>query len=145
MSLLRWRSGLLALSTGLLLAGCQGVTPGKSPSVEFVVPISVKSAYSRAVEQSKYCLVTYDRFPLTATLAPDEQSASVRVNMNLTGTLLSDVQIRAQGPSQSQVTVTMWGVDVWDATAVAAMRAAIEFGVPSCTNYFPSPDPKKKR
>jgi len=37
MSLFRWRTGLLALGTGLLLVGCQGVQPGKSPTVEFVV------------------------------------------------------------------------------------------------------------
>lgn len=135
----------LLLGSSALLAGCQGVQPGKSPSDDFVVSTSIEQVYARAIEQSRYCLVTEDRFPLTASLAADKQSGSVRVNMTLTGTLLSEVTMRADGPNQTRVTVRMWGVDVWDANAISAMRAAIEFGVPSCTNYFPSAADIKKR
>ena len=135
----------LALGTAALVGGCAGVNPSTSPSSEFVVQVPVETAYNRAIAQSQYCLVTVDRFPLTAFLATDKQSASVRINMTLTGTLLSDVGIRAEGPDRSRVVVRMWGVDVWDSTAVSAMQAAIEFGVPSCTNYFPSAADIKRR
>lgn len=129
---------MLALTLTLALAGCSGINPVTSPSKTFEVPVSVKAAYERALEQSKMCLVTKDDFPLTSDINADESFAFVRVNMNLSGTLLSNVRIVAQSPTRSRVGVQMWGVDVWDMTAVDAMQAAIEFGVPSCVNYFPT-------
>lgn len=126
--------GLLVMA----LVGCKGIDPSKSPSASFAVDIPVKTAFDRAVAQTKFCLVTEDRFPMTAEIAPDGQSAFVRVNMTMAGTLLSDVRIAALPGERSQVDVQMWGVNVWDMTAVDAMKAAIEFGVPSCVNYFPS-------
>ncbi len=126
------------------LVGCKGIVPGQSPSRTFEVDISVKTAFERAIAQTQYCLVTEDRFPMTAEMTPDERSAFVRVNMNLAGTLLSEVRISALSPQRSQVDVLMWGVNVWDMTAVDAMQAAIEFGVPSCVNYFPTATPKQR-
>lgn len=127
-----------------LLASCKGIDPAKSPSKTFEVDVPVKTAYERAIAQSEMCLVTQDRFPLTAQIDPDQQFAFVRVNMTMTDTLLSNVRIVAQSPTKSRVSVQMWGVDVWSMTAVDAMQAAIEFGVPSCVNYFPSQDIKKR-
>jgi hypothetical protein len=136
-------SALLALST--MLMACAGIESGKSPGKSFEVDIPVETAYERAIEQTKMCLVTVDRFPMTAEIAADKQTAFVRVNMSMTNTLLSDVRISAESTDRSRVRVQMWGVDVWDMTAVDAMQAAIEFGVPSCVNYFPTNTPKKKR
>ena len=137
-NLTRFATLVLLVALVLLLAGCKGIDPGKSPSASFAVDIPVKTAFDRAVAQTKFCLVTEDRFPMTAEIAPDGQSAFVRVNMTMAGTLLSDVRIAALPGERSQVDVQMWGVNVWDMTAVDAMKAAIEFGVPSCVNYFPS-------
>lgn len=142
-----WRLlGRLMVLTGVvsLLVACKGIDPAKSPSKTFEVDMPVKTAYERAIAQTKMCLVTADRFPMTAQIDPDEQFAFVRVNMTLTDTLLSNVRIVAVSPEKSRVSVQMWGVDVWDMTAVDAMQAAIEFGVPSCVNYFPSVTPKKR-
>lgn len=128
----------------VLLAACKGIDPAKSPSKSFEVNVPVKSAYERAIAQSEMCLVTEDRFPMTTQIDPNEQFALVRVNMSMTDTLLSNVRIVAISPSRSRVNVQMWGVDPWNTTAVDAMQAAIEFGVPSCVNYFPTQTPKKR-
>ena len=120
------------------LAACKGINPATSPSGSFEVDADVRTAFDRAVEQAEYCLVTKDRFPITAQIAPDGQSALVRVNMTMTDTLLAEVRIQAISAQRSRVDVLMWGVDVWDMTAVDAMKAAIEFGVPGCVNYFPT-------
>ena len=130
--------GLLGVGVALLLAGCAGINSAKSPAQTFEVDVPVKTAYERALAQTKMCLVTKDDFPLTSQIDADEAFAFVRVNMTMTDTLLSNVRIVAQSPSRSRVSVQMWGVDVWDMSAVDAMQAAIEFGVPSCVNYFPS-------
>ena len=129
---------ILLAGLALLLVACKGIDPGKSPSKTFEVNVPVKTAYERVLAQSKMCLITEDRFPITSELNADEQFAFVRVNMKITGTLLSNVRIVAQSPTKSRINVQMWGVDVWDMTAVDAMQAAVEFGVPSCVNYFPS-------
>ena len=130
--------GLLGVGVALLLAGCAGGTSNNSPAKTFEVDVPVKIAYERALAQTKMCLVTKDDFPLTSQIDADEAFAFVRVNMTMTDTLLSNVRIVAQSPARSRVSVQMWGVDVWDMSAVDAMQAAIEFGVPSCVNYFPS-------
>lgn len=144
-----WQTNWIRLSAlviaSVALAGCTGIVPGKSPSASFAVDVPVKTAFDRAVAQTEYCLVTEDRFPMTAEIAADGQSAFVRVNMTMAGTLLSDVRITALPGERSQVDVQMWGVNVWDMTAVDAMKAAIEFGVPSCVNYFPSATPPGSR
>jgi hypothetical protein len=134
------------LASVVVIAGCAGAIVGKTPSAQFDVPIDVQTAYDRTIAQAKYCLVTKDNFPLTAQISPDRQTANVTVRMSMTGTLLADIKMRAIDAQRTNVLVNMWGVDVWDQTAVDAMKAAIEFGVPSCINYFPTtPPPKRSR
>ena len=132
------KRAMASVGAALLLVGCSGINPATSPSKTFEVDVPVKTAYERTLAQSKLCLVTKDDFPITSEINDDGSFAFVRVNMNMTDTLLSNVRIVAQSPSRSRVSVQMWGVDVWDMTAIDAMQAAIEFGVPSCVNYFPS-------
>jgi hypothetical protein len=130
--------GLFLVLMVLVLVACKGIDPATAPSRSFEVDLDVRTAFDRAVEQSEYCLVTDDRFPITAQIDPNAQSAFVRVNMTLSGTLLSDVRIQAITPERSRIDILMWGVDIWDMTAVDAMQAAIQFGVPACINYFPT-------
>ena len=132
------KRAVAGIGCALLLAGCSGINPSTSPAKTFEVDVPVKRAYERALAQSKMCLVTKDNFPITSEVQEDGSFAFVRVNMNMTDTLLSNVRIVAKSPSRSRVSVQMWGVDVWNTTAIDAMQAAIEFGVPSCVNYFPS-------
>jgi hypothetical protein len=122
----------------LVLAGCTGAVIGQTPTTQFDVPIALKVAYKRALAQTNYCLVTDDNFPVTAQIADDQQTASINVRMSLTGTQLANIAMRTLEPKKTRVTVNMWGVDVWDESAIDAMQAAIEFGVTSCINYFPS-------
>lgn len=144
---LPFKSSLIRV-TGLLcvlaLAGCAGITPGKSPSVEFTVPLTVKQTYDRAMAQTQYCLVTNDQFPVKADIAADGQQAQIEVLMTFTSEVMARVNMQAQSASSTRVNVQMWGESVWDQSAVDAMQAAIQFGVPSCTNYFPSPDTGKQ-
>lgn len=134
----------MVLGSALVMAGCAGVVVGKTPSTTFDVPISVETAYDRTVAQAKYCLLTKDNFPLTAQISPDRQSANVNVRMSVTGTLLAEIELSALGTEQTKVLISMWGVDIWDQSAIDAMKAAIQFGVPSCTDYFPTPQPPKR-
>lgn len=130
----------------LVLVGCKGAVVGQTPTARFDVPITLEVAYKRALAQTNYCLVTSDNFPVTAQIADDQQSARINVRMSMTGTQLANMSLRAIEPNKTNVLVNMWGVDVWDQTAVDAMQAAIEFGVTSCINYFPPvPEPGRKR
>jgi hypothetical protein len=145
-STLTWLTSIKALVLGsvLVIVGCTGAVVGKTPSATFDVPIGIQTAYERTIAQAKYCLVTKDDFPLTAQMSPDQQSANVSVRMSMTGTLLADIKLRALDAERTNVMVNMWGVDVWDQTAVNAMKAAIEFGVPSCIDYFPTTPPARR-
>lgn len=133
----------MVLGSVLLVAGCAGVVVGKTPLTTFDVPISIQTAYDRTVAQAKYCLVTKDNFPLTAQMSADQLSASVNVRMSMTGTLLADIEMYAISAQKTNLSISMWGVNVWDQAAIDAMKAAIEFGVPSCTDYFPAILPSK--
>lgn len=128
----------------LALAGCVGIKPGESPSSQFTVPLTVKQTYDRAMAQTEYCLVTNDDFPVKADIAPDGQQAQIKVLMTFTSQILARVDMQALSANSTRVDVQMWGESVWDQSAVDAMQAAIEFGVPSCTNYFPSSGTKRQ-
>lgn len=128
----------VTIGSVIALAGCTGAVVGKTPSAEFVVPISLEEVYERALAQTKYCLVTEDEFPVTAKIADDQKSANITVRMSMSGTRLADMSMQTIDAKKTDVLVNMWGVNVWDQTAVDAMKAAIEFGVTSCTNYFPT-------
>jgi hypothetical protein len=64
--------------------------------------------------------------------------------MSMTGTLLADIELASIGADKTNVSISMWGVDVWDQAAINAMKSAIQFGVPSCTDYFPTAPPSKR-
>ena len=136
----------MVLGSVLVMTGCAGVVVGKTPATTFDVPINIQTAYDRTIAQAKYCLVTKDDFPLSAQMSADRQSANVNVRMSMTGTLLADIELASLGAEKTNVSVSMWGVDTWDQAAIDAMKAAIQFGVPSCTDYFPTvPPPKRSR
>lgn len=146
MSTLLTSAKTMVLGSVLVVAGCAGVVTGKTPSTTFDVPIGIQTAYDRTIAQAKYCLVTEDNFPLTAQMSTDRQSASVNIRMSMTGTLLADIEMYAIGAEKTNVSVSMWGINVWDQAAINAMKAAIQFGVPSCTDYFPEiPPPRRRR
>lgn len=128
------------LICALALAGCAGIKPGESPSSQFTVPLTVKQTYDRAMAQTQYCLVTNDNFPVKADIMADGQQAQIEVLMTFTSEVMARVDMQALSANSTRVDVQMWGENVWNQSAVDAMQAAIQFGVPSCTNYFPSPE-----
>jgi hypothetical protein len=62
----------------------------------------------------------------------------------LGGSRYAQVDIRALDDKNSEVTTTVAGLNIWDTPALAAMRAALQFGVSTCTDYMPSAQPAKK-
>ena len=136
---------LAGIASALALAGCSGIEPGKSPSTQFTVPLTLQDTYDRAMAQTRYCLVTEDRLPTSGGVAANGQSAQIQVLLQLTRAVVAQVDMKALNAQSTQVDVLMWGVNVWDQTAADAMRAAIEYGVPSCTNYFPTSKSERKK
>lgn len=136
---------LAALLSIALLTGCAiGIKPGQSPSAQMTVPFDVQTVYDRALAQTRYCLVTEDNFPVKASLSSDRRSGQIEVLMSFTHSVLSKVEMQAVTNSSTRVDIQMWGENVWDQTAIDAMKAAIEFGTPSCVNYFPDPESKNQ-
>lgn len=119
------------------LAGCSGATSSNAPSTSFTVPIPLQQAYDRAMAQTNYCLMSDDNAPITAQISPDAQRAQIQVLMRFTNTVAAEMGFQARGADSTVVDVRMWGINIWNRTAVDAMEAAIRFGVPSCVNYFP--------
>ena len=136
---------LASIMVALTLAGCSGIEPGKSPTTQFTVPLTLQETYNRAMAQTEYCLVTKDDLPISGSVAASGQSAQIQVMLQFVHTVVARVDMKSLSAQSTQVDVLMWGVDVWDQTAADAMRAAIEFGVPSCTNYFPSKKSERKK
>ncbi len=136
---------LASIVSVLVLAGCSGIEPGKSPSTQFTVPLTLQETYDRAMAQTRYCLITEDRLPSSGTVQASGQSAQIQVMLKLTRTVVAQVDMKSLNAQSTQVDVQMWGANVWDQTAADAMRAAIEYGVPSCTNYFPTAKSDRKK
>jgi len=136
---------LASIMVALTLAGCSGIEPGKSPTTQFTVPLTLQETYNRAMAQTEYCLVTKDNLPISGSVAASGQSAQIQVMLQFVRTVVARVDMKSLSAQSTQVDVLMWGVDVWDQTAADAMRAAIEFGVPSCTNYFPTTKSERKK
>ena len=133
------------IAATVMLVGCVGIKPGESPSTQFTVPLTLKETYARAMVQTDYCLVTDDKFPVVADMSADGQTAQIKVLFDFRSAVVAQIDMVAKAPQSTQVDVVMWGVNVWDNSAVQAMKAAIEFGVPSCINYFPNAQPIEKK
>lgn len=136
----RW-SGLLWAFSALTLAGCAGVSSNQAPSVQFNVPLTVEQVFERAMAQTKYCLATDDSASIVSKMADDKRSAQIQVLLRFSRILAAEIDMQALNAHSTQVDVLMWGASIWDQTAADAMQAAIQFGVPSCINYFPGPSP----
>ena len=118
-----------------ILAGCGSVGSG-SPGETFRVPVPYQDVYRRAVAQADYCLRGVTQYPVTGGVDAAARSSQVVVKGDVISTL-AQVDARAIDDNSSEVTVRVAGFNIWDAKAVSAMKSAIQFGVPSCTNYMP--------
>lgn len=129
-----------------VILGCSGAVPGQSPTLEFRTAYPLEVAFQRAMAQAKYCWSTDANLPILGSVAINGKSAEVRAMGEFGRRAFGRVDIEAIDDKSSFVRVAVIGVDAWDNTSLYAMKAAIDYGVPSCTNYFPSDaTPPKKR
>jgi hypothetical protein len=129
---------LFVVILSVWLVGCSGAVPGKSPTLEFRSANSLQVVFDRAVAQAKYCWSTDARIPIDGKVALNGRTAQVRAMGEFGRTAFGRVDIEAIDANSSFVTVSVIGVDAWNDSALPAMKDAIEFGVPSCTAYFPT-------
>lgn len=102
------------------------------PSQTFVAQINYQEAHRRADARARHCL---QGFPVTGTVYTDNETSVMRkfgVDMAYP---LEEVRARAVSATESEVTITVWGVGVWDTHEIAAMRQSIETGTPVCRQY----------
>lgn len=116
-------------------AGCGSVGSG-SPGETFTAPVPYQEVYRRALDQANYCLRGVTGYPVSGGVDTAARTSQVLVKGDLSNTLAL-VDARALDGNSSEVTVKVAGFNLWDAKAVKAMKGAILFGVPSCTNYMP--------
>lgn len=127
----------MVAATAVLLAGCTvGIKKGVPgyPTDTFTVPITYQEAHRRAEAQPRECQQLPDMV-VTGAVYTDNQTAVVRLNGAGSGLPLEEVEIEAIGPKQARITITVWGVGLWDKHEIAAMRQSIETGTPFCRPY----------
>ena len=129
---LKW---LLCL-TPFFMAGCMGLDPNTSPRDTFTVEVGYEEVYRRAYEQAQRCWQTDTGYPIGGRIDQATRTAQLYVTGDLGGRL-GQVDVSAKSATTSEVTVIVWGVNVWDSAALRAMKEVIQFGVPTCTSYMP--------
>lgn len=141
-----YRMMLAAPALALGLAGCSlGIGAGSdSPTLVFKTDFSYQEAYGFAREQAELCLLGKESYALRGNVDTAGKTAQVRVTAPFTDNDMARVEIKASGEQSADVTVTMWGVGIWNAAAARAMRDAVQYGVPSCTAFMPGDPPKDK-
>jgi hypothetical protein len=137
--MLRISTAAAVLAIGATLAGCTvGISGGDSPRDHFTADVNYQRALRSAEEQARTCLLGNDAYQVQATDDKASRSGVVRVNAPFTPNDMARVDIKALGENRSDVTVVMWGRNLWNRAAVDAMHDAIVYSVPSCTSFMPS-------
>jgi hypothetical protein len=136
---------LSIVSFCLWLVGCGGAVPGKSPTLEFRTANSVQVVFDRAMAQAKYCWSTDARLPIVGNLSANGRNAEVRSMGQFGRIAYGRVDIEAVDAKTSFVSIAVIGIDEWSESSLPAMKDAIEFGVPSCTAYFPNEKSVRKK
>jgi hypothetical protein len=134
----------LAVVMPVLTAGCVGISSSGSPKDTFTLPRAYQEAYKLATLQAQQCWGNDGEFPIKGQLDTATRTAQVAATGGLGGSRYAQVDIRALDDQNSEITTTVAGLNIWNTPALSAMRAALQFGVPSCTDYMPSAQPAKK-
>ncbi|MEC6413631.1 BPTD_2524 family lipoprotein [Achromobacter xylosoxidans] len=115
------------------LAGCAfGIShDGTDPSATFEVASSYQEVYRRADAYPRHCLQLPDQIVM-GNLYHDTKSGVVRVNSPASAKPLEEIEIKDSGADRTQVTVTVWGVGIWDEGELAAAKESITSGKPIC-------------
>lgn len=120
------------------LAGCTGISDGRSPSETYTFNVPYEQAYQTAIAQAQQCLRTVTGYPVVSKIDKQTRTAQVAVTGLMERAHYAEVDIRAIDANQSEVKITMWGESIWGHEAIWAMRDSIQFGVPSCFPYMPT-------
>jgi hypothetical protein len=144
LSMLRLSAAFRGLGLGLgltiagALAGCTlGISEGQSPHTSFTADVNYHRALHTADRQARDCLRGEGAYSVITTEDAASHSGLVRVVAPLFSNDVARVVIKGDGDSRSNVDVTMWGRNIWDKTALDAMRDAIRYSATSCTSYMP--------
>lgn len=124
--------------TVVVLSGCTGISPGRSPSETYTFPVSYEQAYKMAIAMSNQCLRSVTQYPVVGTINRDTRTAQVAVTGLFEKAHYSQVDIRAIDDKRTEVKITMWGESIWGHEAILAMRDSIQFGVPTCFSSMPT-------
>lgn len=117
-----------------LLTGCAaGIRPGVDfPSQTFEVSLPYQEAHRRADAAARQC---FPGMLVTGVVYTDKPAGNVRQFGADATTMVEDIEIEGMGADTSKVTITVWGVGVWDEHQMDAMRQSIETGSPVCRQY----------
>ena len=96
----------------------------------------------RAQAQADYCLRGITQYPVIVSSDATKRQSQLRVIDTIAGSSWAKIDAVSTTGQSSEVTMIMAGVSLWDQSAMRAMRAAIEFGLPSCKDYMPAAEPK---
>lgn len=138
-------SAVMSIMTLLFLTGCVGLESANAPKETFVLPRAYQEVYQLALVQAKECWSDDGGLPVKGQLDPTALTAQVFVTNGLGSGRYGQVDIRALDDKNSEITVRLAGVNIWDAAALAAMHEALQFGVWTCTRYMPSARPANKK
>jgi len=125
---------LASLALGLLSA-CT-ISADRMLRDEFDAPLALQDTWQRALAQTELCLRGDARHAVQNRV--ESNAAQVSVPMAFGNRHLVSVDIRALDAERSRVSVAMAGVNIWNKTALAAMRDAILLGIPTCRSYMPT-------
>jgi len=135
----------LAVTVPLLASGCIGINSNSSPKETFTLPRAYQEVYKLATLQAQQCWGNDGEFPIKGQLDSATRTAQVAVTGGLGGSRYGQVDIRALDDQNTEITTTVAGINIWNAAAISAMHAALQFGVSTCTNYMPSAKPVNKK
>lgn len=123
----------------LAIAGCaMGIKENGQGAVRdsFHAPITYQEAYRRADAYARHCRTSTNwfkgSFQVDGNLYADNQTGVIHITAHGPGKDLERIEIAAAKNGGSDVTVTAWGIGIWDAREIAAARQSIETGTPVC-------------
>ncbi len=129
---------VFVMAAAAILAGCTGISDGRSPSETYTFNVPYEQAYKIAIAQAEQCLRSVTGYPVVSKIDPQTRTAQVAVTGLMERAHYAQVDIRAIDANKSEVKVTMWGESIWGHEAIWSVRDSIQFGVPTCFSYMPT-------
>ena len=129
---------LFSVMAAFLVTGCIGIDTKTSPKETFVLPRAYQELYQLAKLQVQQCWSDDGELPVKGQLDPATRTAQVWVVGGFGGARYGQIDIRALDDKNSEITTYAVDLNIWNRASVAAVREALQFGVPSCSTYMPS-------